>query len=327
MVTRPPRRRQDQPNSDGTVITPPETLSPHPVLGRHQHIVYNLQTHRAEAGYLTDQQGHLSSNTKIAALAFIARLRGAEYIQQNRVALQRMMSLSHNDATIVQVARAMNHPDAARFQNAFRNLVVDRQGQIRRENENLVANRYPDQTREFFDAYRAALMREQRTLGIQGARIGDTSGRAEPGLHHGTSQASPQHVAQMVDYLYRLDNGRTLSMLGNPANGPHTTASYLRGRDQPGNGQVFFAKTGTLAREEYDKLPQGSGSVRQQNPNGVYVLTVGYMEDGVPKVAFMRTNSETQRRQLANQFLDHVAGVQPQVAQARTRQPRPTSSA
>lgn len=321
MVGRPPNLSSQQAPTHSVFNEP---LPQNRIFGRHQHIVYDIQSGRPEQGYDVNGIGHLSSNTKIAALAFIAKLRGLEYIQQNQAALTRMMSQSHNDATIVEVSRAMNYPGANSFRANFRPMTM-RGGTLDRSNDNVVANAMPEATRRFFDTYRAALAKEQRDLGIVGSRIGDTSGRAEAGLHNGTSQASPLHIAHLVDYLYKLDNGRTLSQLSNPANRQHTTHAYLSGRDAPGNGQVFFAKTGTLDRQQYERtLPPGS-TVPQQFPNGVFVLTLGYMQDGKPKVAFFRANSSDERKVLANRFLDDVAGVAPAMNAQRRASPAPVA--
>lgn len=322
MVGRPPNLTRPAPPDTPNASVFNEPLPQNRIFGRHQHVIYDIQSRRPEQGYDVNSIGHLSSNTKIAALAFIAKLRGLEYIQQHQAALTRMMSQSHNDATIVEVARAMNYPGANSFRAAFRPMTM-RGGVLDRSNDNVLANAMPEATRRFFDTYRAALAKEQAELGITGSRIGDTSGRAESGLHHGTSQASPLHIAHLVEYLYKLDNGKTLSQLSNPTNRQHTTHAYLSGRDAPGNGHVFFAKTGTLDRQQYERtLPPGS-TVPQQFPNGVFVLTLGYIQDGKPKVAFFRANSSDERKVLANRFLDDVAGVSPTLVAQRRATPSP----
>ncbi len=338
MVLRPPNlprpTRARIPPEAPTPSVFNEPLPQNQIFGRHQHIVYDIQSSRPEQGHNVNGIGHLSSNTKIAALAFIAKLRGLEYIQQNQTALTRMMSQSHNDATIVEVARAMDYPGANSFRANFRPMTM-RGGVLDRRNDNVVANAMPEATRRFFDTYRAALAKEQNALGITGSRIGDTSGRAEAGLRHGTSQASPLHVAHLVEYLYKLDDGKTLSQLANPTNRQHTSHAYLGNRtpaatlastgDRPPNGHVFFAKTGTLDKEQYRRtLPPGS-NVPQQYPNGVFVLTLGYIQDGKPKVAFFRADSSEQRKVLANRFLDDVAGVSPALVAQRRAAPAPTA--
>lgn len=317
-----PPKRKTAPSEDG--------LPPHPVFDRKvkhqatkQHLVYDLDSGRPEQGNQINEQYHLSSNTKLAALAFIAKVGGPEYIQRNKNALKEMMSVSHNDATIVQVAKVMGHPDAERFRQIAGNGIQRRASgaQI-----NLLANKLPEDTRKFFDLYRTALMEHAKDFGIQGARISDTSGRAEPGLHRGTSEGSPMHIAGVVKYLYNLDKGKTLSELANPTNAGHTTASYLKGRDKPGNGQVFFAKTGSIAKSEYGALPKDS-PVREQFPNGVYLLTIGYMHEGKPKMVMFRAESSERRKELANKFLDDVAGIRPAQKAEVKRPPRPTQSA
>jgi hypothetical protein len=277
-----------------------------------------LQSGNVDAGENINRIGHLSSNTKIAALAFIAKLRGVDYIRANEAPLKKMMSLSHNDATIVEVARAMNYPDATKFRAGLRPLSVSSDGTIDRKNDNVMAKSYPEETRRFFETYRAEIAKHATEFGIEGAKFNEPSGRAERGLAHGTSQASPLHIAHLVGYLYKLDNGKTLKALGDPNSGPHTTSKYLGDRA----GQVFFAKTGTVAKSDYDKLPAGS-DVPQRFPNGVYVLTMGYMEQGKPKMVFLRANSSQERKDLANAFLDNVASQSPQHVAAR--KPRPTN--
>ena len=318
---RPPRLERGKPLVDKTVIKVPEPAKREEVFGDRQHLIYDITSRKPDAGYQVNDLGHLSSNTKIAALAFIARLRGLEYIKANQASIKKMMSMSHNDATIVEVAKAMEYDKASMFQAAFKPLSADARGRINRGNEDLIANKYPKETRAFFDAYRTALGAEKMALGIVGAKIGDTSGRAERGLRHGTSEASPLHVAHLVEYLYNLDKGKTLKAIGNPNDKPHTTWSYLRGRDKPGDGQVFFAKTGTLSADLYHELPKGS-NVKQKYPDGVFVLTLGYIQEGKPKVAFFRAGSDDERKELANTFLDKVAGVEPQLIARQQRAPR-----
>ncbi len=306
-----------------------EPLPQNRILGRHQHLVYDIHSSRPEQGHDVNTLGHLSSNTKIAALALIARARGVEYVQANMGRLTRMMSQSHNDATIVEVARALNYPGANTFAANFRPMTMQG-GVLNRGNDNHLSNTMNPSVQRFYETYRAELAKYQKELGIAGSRISDTSGIADTKLRHGTSQASPLHIAHLMEYLYKLDNGRTLSQLSSPANPQHTTHRYLADRAiqnpaAPRNGEVFFAKTGTLDRSQFHKLPPNSG-VPQQFPNGVFVLTLGYIQDGKPKVAFLRANSSDERKQLANRFLDDVAGVTPQLIAQRRAQPLPPTA-
>jgi hypothetical protein len=313
----PPRKAPSRPISrEGDVFT--EDLQPNPVLP-HQHIVYDLDSRRPIAGRDVNTIGHLSSNTKIAALALIAAVRGVDYInsREHHQDIKTMMSLSHNDATLVEVAKALNMPVSKLFESSLTPLKVKANGAIDRTHDNDVANKYPAETRKFFEAYRAELAKHQKDLGIRGAAFNDTSGRANKDLRPGTSEASPYHIAHLVDYLYHLDGGKTLKSLSNPNDGPHTTSGYLAGRKE-----VFFAKTGTLTRDEFNKLPPGSDA-RTQFKNGVYVLTMGYMDHGKPKMVFMRANSSEERKKLANQFLDDVAGNKPEISRKEKPADRP----
>ncbi|MDX1921640.1 MAG: hypothetical protein SFW65_00735 [Alphaproteobacteria bacterium] len=306
-----------------------EPLPQNRIFGRHQHLVYDIPSSRPEQGYDVNGIGHLSSNTKIAALALIARVRGVEYLQQNMGRLTRMMSQSHNDATIVEVSRALNYSGANVFAANFRPMTMQG-GVLNRGNDNHLSNTMNGNVQRFYETYRAELAKYQTELGIAGSRFRDTSGIADRASRIGTSQASPLHVAHLVDYLYKLDNGKTLSQLATPANPQHTTHRYLAERairdpQRPRNGEIFFAKTGTLDVSQFHKLPAGSG-VPQQFPTGVFVLTLGYIQDGKPKMAFIRANSSEERKQLANRFLDDVAGTTPQLIAQRRTQPFPPTA-
>lgn len=297
------------------------------VLKGHQHLVYNIQSDKAEEGHDINGLGHASSNAKLAALAFIIRKRspqniqqGLDYIRQNHSRFKDMMSRSHNDAILLEVAKAMNHPQTPLFQSAMRPLMRTPEG----HQMNYIPQAHPEATRAFFDAYQKEFMKYQDDFKIYDSRIVDPTGRADPQYHRGTTKATPHQISHLVAYLYKLDNGKTLSSLLNPNDGAHT-ATYLKGRDKPGNGQLLFAKTGSISESEYRYLPKDSPE-RTQFPNGVYLLTMGYMQEGEPKMVMFRADSKLQREQLAKKFLDDVAGVQPTQTVA-VKRPRPTTSA
>lgn len=308
-----------------------DQIAANPIFKKHQHVVMDIQSGKIEAGQDIDGQHHLSSQTKWAALAFIMKVKEKNwqaYLKEPQVidgktvstreALRRMMSYSHNDATIVQVARAMNHPYAKEFAAAFRDLSYA-DGKVDRKYDNLVANRYPHKVKQFFDDYDKALDQYRAEFGISGASIHDTSGRSRisdgsggPQLHlpNGPSTASARHIANLVKYVYEKDDGQTLRSIASPYKGHHTATVSLAGRDRPGDGQVIFAKTSSMLKSEYGKLPAGS-TIPTEFPNGVFGITIGYMQQGKPKMVFLRADSFEERAAMANKFLDDVAGAAP----------------
>ncbi|MBY0429540.1 MAG: hypothetical protein K2Q32_10010 [Alphaproteobacteria bacterium] len=290
-----------------------------------QHLVHDIESGRNEQGQNIDVAYHASSNAKLAALAYIIRKRspdniqqGLDYIKQNQSRFKDIMSQSHNDAMLIEVAKAMNYSKLPLFEDAMQPLKRNAQGhQI-----NYIRKAHPDTVHDFFDAYHKDFMKYRADFNVDGSRIFDPIGNADPKLHNGTTEISPRDIAHLVDYLYKLDKGKTLKSLLNPSAGNHTTAGYLGRRDKPGNGQVFFAKTGSIATDEYSYLPKDS-PVREQFPNGVYLLTMGYMQDGKPKMVTFRADSADQRKTLANKFLDDVAGIKPaQKAELKRAQPK-----
>ena len=155
MAIRPPRLPRNPPLHSNIAGEPADNVPENPVLRGHQHLVYDILSGRQVQGYQINHQAHLSSNTKLAALAFIAAESRGDYMTRNRAALRDMMSRSHNDATIVQVARVMQHPSLGFFNSHYRGLQRGAQGQ----QLNVVADADREISRQFFDDYRTALQR------------------------------------------------------------------------------------------------------------------------------------------------------------------------